>query len=515
MRTSFRLLATLMLGLRFLSAQGTPAPAPSPAPVLKLEVKADYLALRVTGTTNIQSKSWQWRVLPGSAQDQVAWSHFDKPINDTTFKLATPMPAGGWYRVDVRAIEGDSVIKLVEVTRSEPPPFEMVTPSRIAALPEVERKVWMDYVAASQEYARTERRDIAAECRAVRSPFSKPAPANSEEFEFPTKVDAAYHASAEAAQLAEVVISYQTPTGGWSKAVDYGKGPRPRGTHWTSQSGDGWHYCGTLDNRSTTEQIKFLAQVFNATAREDHRKAVERGLEWLFAAQFPNGGWPQVYPLEPGYHEAITLNDDAMLHALEILRAVSLGEEPFAFCDAATKQRAASAYDRGIACLLAAQVSVKGRRTVWCAQHDPLTLAPVAARLKEPPSLSGGETTSLLKFLMRSGPTTEPVRQAIESAVAWLDAHKITDLRKITTPEGKTDYVKDPASTEVLWARFYDLETGQPMFAGAQDGKIYSTFHEMAQHNKIGYDYFTTKPKDIVTKELDRWRKRLEKAAKQ
>jgi PelA/Pel-15E family pectate lyase len=95
--------------------------------------------------------------------------------------------------------------------------------------------------------------------------------------------------------------------------------------------------------------------------------------------------------------------------------------------------------------------------------------------------------------------------------VRWLEAHKITDLRKTTNAEGKTDYVKDPASTDVLWARFYDVETAEPLFAGAQDGVIYHTFHEMAEHNKVAYDYFTTKPQDIVTKEMARWKKRLEK----
>jgi PelA/Pel-15E family pectate lyase len=67
----------------------------------------------------------------------------------------------------------------------------------------------------------------------------------------------------------------------------------------------------------------------------------------------------------------------------------------------------------------------------------------------------------------------------------------------------------------VLWARFYDVETAQPLFAGAQDGIIYTSFHEMAARNKVAYDYFTTKPHDILTKEVPRWRKRIEKAAKQ
>jgi hypothetical protein len=36
----------------------------------------------------------------------------------------------------------------------------------------------------------------------------------------------------------------------------------------------------------------------------------------------------------------------------------------------------------------------------------------------------------------------------------------------------------------------------------------------MAEHNKVAYDYFTTKPADIVGKERQRWEKRLEKVGK-
>ena len=71
--------------------------------------------------------------------------------------------------------------------------------------------------------------------------------------------------------------------------------------------------------------------------------------------------------------------------------------------------------------------------------------------------------------------------------------------------------VADAASSEIYWARFYDVQTGLPMFAGAQDGKVYSTFHEMAQHNKVAYDYFSTKPADVLGREADRWRKRIAK----
>jgi PelA/Pel-15E family pectate lyase len=93
----------------------------------------------------------------------------------------------------------------------------------------------------------------------------------------------------------------------------------------------------------------------------------------------------------------------------------------------------------------------------------------------------------------------------------WFETHRLTGLRNTKTAEGKTDYVNDPASTEVIWARFYDLKTGKPIFAGAEDGIVYATFHEMAAKNKVAYDFFSTRPKEVLEKEATRWRNRLEK----
>ncbi len=377
--------------------------------------------------------------------------------------------------------------------------FGMLTAGRIAALREPERAAWAAYMQRSNEFFEKEYESLAAECQKLNLAHSNPAPSNRAMF-----------TSDAAPDLADVVMSYQTPTGGWSKAVDYSAGPRQLGTHWTAQTGkDGWHYCGTLDNCSTTEQIRFLARVYSATKREDAKTAVRRGLEWLFAAQLPNGGWPQNYPVEPGYHEAITLNDDAMTHALEVLLDVAQGNAPFAFADDALRQRARASFDQGIRCLAAAQVQIDNKPAVWCAQHDPLTLAPVAARLKEPPSLSGAESANLLKFFMRKAPVNPTITAMIEPALNWLEAHRITGLRLAKNAAGKTDYVADATSEEIYWARFYDIQTGQPMFAGAQDGIVYSTFSEMAAQNNVAYDYYTTKPRDVIGKEVIRWQKRL------
>ncbi len=391
------------------------------------------------------------------------------------------------------------------------PGFTLLTTERIAALPEAARTIWQAYMSTSMGHAKKERDLLAAECQKAGLAASVPAPAAKAEFEMDSHVPAEWYGSAEALKTAEAVLSFQTPTGGWCKAVDYAAGPRTPGMQWTPNAGNPWHYCGTLDNRSTTEQVKFLANVHAATQREDAKAGALKGLEWILAAQFPNGGWPQVYPVERGYHEAITLNDGAMLHALEVLTAVSEGEAPFAFSNAALRQRAKAAVDRGITCLVDCQVRIEEKPSVWCAQHDPLSLAPVAARLKEPPSLSGSESADLLKFFMRKAPVTPATTLAIEGGIAWLEAHRIPNLRQTKNAQGKTDYVTDPASQETWWARFYDVQTARPIFAGAQDGKIYDSFQEMALHNKVAYDYFTSRPAAVIGKEAERWRQRVKK----
>ncbi len=388
------------------------------------------------------------------------------------------------------------------------PNLKIITTDRISGLPVAEAALWKAYLAKSDKYALEERRLLTAELLKAGLIASRPAPDNSKEFEIDSKSDAAWFSRPETMSLAEVILSYQTPTGGWSKAIDYTQGIRPPGTHWTSQSGAGWHYCGTLDNRSTTEQIRFLAQLHSLKPHEKFQDATLRGIRWLLDAQFPTGGWPQVYPLEPGYHEAITLNDGAMMHAIQVLQDVGVGKRPYDWVNESIRTEAANAVTKGIECLHRAQFLFEGKPTVWCAQHDPLSLEPIAARLKEPPSLSGSESADLIKFLMRDAPDLPATRNAILAAVAWFEAHKITGLKYTKKEQGKTDYVFDTSSDEVRWARFYDLKTQQPIFAGGQDGVIYSTYSEMAKNNKVGYDYFTTRPKDIISKELVRWNQR-------
>src|SRR5690606_27709065 len=104
--------------------------------------------------------------------------------------------------------------------------------------------------------------------------------------------------------------------------------------------------------------------------------AVRQGIEYLFAAQYDNGGWPQYYPLRRGYYSHITYNDDAMVRVLEVVRAVARGEPPFEWVEPLVREQAMQSESRGIDCILRTQIRVAGRLTAWCAQHDAETLAP-------------------------------------------------------------------------------------------------------------------------------------------
>lgn len=126
---------------------------------------------------------------------------------------------------------------------------------------------------------------------------------------------------------------------------------RTPGTSWVTGE-DIYHYAGTFDNRSTTEQLKFLARRQVVTPDATVKAAVEKGLDYILAAQFPNGGWPQGYPLEGGYHDSITLNDGAFSNILQLLNEVANADKAWTWLDPIRRQKASEAMQRGITCLL-------------------------------------------------------------------------------------------------------------------------------------------------------------------
>lgn len=316
--------------------------------------------------------------------------------------------------------------------------------------------------------------------------------------------DDPWYKSDAARAIADAVIQYQSPQGGWPKNLDIGVAPRSAADIPGPDDGK----ANTIDNSATTLPLQFLARMIVASPTPAYRAAFDRGVAYLLQAQYPNGGWPQFYPLRAGYYAHVTFNDDAMVHVLTLLRDVAKGRPPYGFVDAAVRARAADAVARGTDLILRTQLKLDGRPAGWCAQYDERTLEPAWARKYEPPSLSGGETVGIVRFLMQIEAPSPAVVAAVEGAVAWLRTARITGVRveDFTDDQGRRDrrVVADPAAGPI-WARFYELGTGRPIFLD-RDSVFRYSFAEIGHERRNGYGYYGTWPDRLLANDYPRWK---------
>jgi PelA/Pel-15E family pectate lyase len=316
------------------------------------------------------------------------------------------------------------------------------------------------------------------------------------------KQPAAWYATEEARAIALRIVEYQTPSGGWPKNRDMTAPPDAE--FLANQEMD--HRAATIDNDATTLQLQYLARVIAAPEQFLSRglnEAFFKGFDYLLAAQYPNGGWPQYFPLQEGYYTHITFNDGAMIKVMEVLRDAATGQAPYAFVDSARRAKARAAVDLGVACILKCQVVVDGAKTVWCAQHDEKTFAAAKARAYEHPSLSGGESQGIVRFLMAIDRPGPEVIAAVTSAMAWFEKVKVTGLRyDRRTPPALP--VPDPAAPPLL-ARFYEIGTNRPIFSG-RDSVVRYTLDEVEMERRTGYNWYIAWPQQLIGKDYPAWR---------
>ena len=375
-----------------------------------------------------------------------------------------------------------------------------ITAERIAALPLARQAAWKAYLDQSRRQMRADQAFLQAEVRSAGLEAAMEPPAGSAARSLPLNQPAGWYGSAEARRTADIVVTFQTPAGGWSKNLNLSDHARRKGEHFAPDNlslfpgGDDfdtpaasqWHYVGTLDNDATTSELQYLARVVaapGATEGAAYRKAFLHGLDYLLASQFPNGGWPQVWPLEGGYHDAITFNDGAITHVLSLLRDVSTGKAPFQFVSAGVRRRAASAVTRGIDCILATQIRERGTATVWGQQHDPFGLQPVGARNYEPPSQCSSESAALLRFLMETPTPGARLVAAVHAAAAWFRKSAISGMLYARGVDG--GYLKPAENAKPIWARFYEIGSGRPIF-GDRDKSIHDTLDEISRERRSG-----------------------------
>jgi len=316
-----------------------------------------------------------------------------------------------------------------------------------------------------------------------------------------------WYGSDEAVRIADNVLLYQRNSGGWPKNIEMAPTltEQQRAETIKAKAEDD----STIDNGATSTQLIYLARVYASKGLARHRKSFLGGVDYLLKAQYDNGGWPQYYPRLTGYYKHITFNDDAMINVMRLLRDVAQKKAVYKFVDEARRARAEIAVAQGIDCLLKTQVVVRGQRTVWCAQHDEVTLAPAPARRFEPVSLSGMESVGIVRFLIEIDHPGAPIVSAIESAVAWFKTAQLNGIRWIeqtdaTKSSGFDHVVVDDRTAPPLWARFYEIGSNRPIFSG-RDSVIRYNVAEIEDERRNGYRWYTDEPAKLLTRDYPAW----------
>jgi PelA/Pel-15E family pectate lyase len=392
-------------------------------------------------------------------------------------------------------------------------PAQEITDASIVTLPAAQQRAWMQYLLRSQRQMQADQDFLHREMKQLNLPAAVLPPSGNSARSIPIDRDLAWYGTSNAQFLADNIVSFQTPAGGWSKNLNFTRHPRAPGEHFApnnlnrfSNPADfdlphdtNWDYVGTIDNDATTTEMYFLARTAargSPKQATQWRKSFLRGVDYLLAAQFPNGGWPQVWPLQGGYHDAITFNDDAMLNVMELLRDISRGENEFAFVPARTRRRAATSLERGIQCTLATQIVANGRPTVWCQQYNALDLTPAAARNYEMPSAASSESASMVEFFMSLPKPSPAIIASVDGAAAWFKKTAIYDVAYRSSTNGGRVLESAPGAGPI-WPRFAEIGTDRPIF-GDRDKTIHDNLSEISVEQQRGYGWYNGAPKAVL-----------------
>ncbi len=324
------------------------------------------------------------------------------------------------------------------------------------------------------------------------------------------------YAPTQVREIAANIVLFQRDNGGWPKdydmlaVLDEAQKKLVRDTH--------AHTDTSYDNHNTHPQVEYLARAFVALGDPAVRAACERGVDFMLASQYANGGFPQWWPNPGSIAKRITLNDGVMMGIMNVLKDAADRVPAFAWLDDTRRGRCAVAEARGTACLLKMQVRANGVRTGWGQQHDEVTLETVGARTFELPCVAPGDTVEAVEFLMRYEKPAPEIVVAVEAAVAWLKKTQLNGIAVKRVPAPAAEFVRHKTDFDVvvvpdekalpLWARMVEPGTDRPIFASRDGIKRYS-LAEVDRERRTGSGWYVTAPRQLLKRDYPKWRERI------
>ncbi len=269
-------------------------------------------------------------------------------------------------------------------------------------------------------------------------------------------------------EVANALIYGQLKSGGWSNCIDFD--PRGERIAQYRHGGGGGKNNSSLDDGQSQTAIRFMIQadqVFEFQQAAIHASAIT-ALDALLAAQFANGGFPQVWTgsvegqaVVPAnfpnydyrtqgriknYWDMPTLNDNVCVHV-----AHALMEAHQVYGEA----RYLVALKKLGDFLILAQMPEP--QPAWAQQYNH-AMQPIWARRFEPPGISGHESQSIVELLIEIAAYVQDKKylDPLPSAIAY--------LRRSTLPDGQI-------------ARYYELQTNRPLYM-QREGETYSLTYD-------------------------------------
>ncbi|MFL1011648.1 pectate lyase [Flavisericum labens] len=282
-----------------------------------------------------------------------------------------------------------------------------------------------------------------------------------------------YYSAAEKA--ARAIIWGQSHEGGWNYMIDFA-GDRSLKKWYNTIGKNGWrleefqHYYGnsTFDDDVTTDAARFLLRMYLEKMDPTYKPALDKAIQFILNSQYPNGGWPQRYPLRndfekqgfPDYTSFYTFNDDVIWENISFLKQcyLVLGEERFL-----------DPIYRGMEFYKISQDSCGA----WGQQVN-MQMKAASARTYEPaaflPSATCENALLLIKFYKLTG--NKNFLEGIPKAIKWLEDNELPEEKQ----EGRRTH-----------PTFVDAETHKPIYV-----------HRKGSNVKFGRYYVDDNDKNLL-----------------
>ena len=305
-----------------------------------------------------------------------------------------------------------------------------------------------------------------------------------------------YHATGDeyyfesAKKVANALIWGQLDCGGWNYIVDFA-GENSLKDWYATIGKAGWrleefhHYYGnaTFDDDNTVSPAKFLLRMYLEKYDPIYKPALDKVIRFVLESQYPNGGWPQRYPLKydhvfhgkEDYTSFVTLNDDVIPNNIEFLLQCY---------QAAGMHHLREPIMRAMYLMIALQWGAP--YAGWSDQYTLEDLNPAHARSYEPRGVNTGTTARMIYLMLDYYKLTGDKRflARIPEAIAFLESQALpeSEIRRFGRP-----FRGDGGN--ILVPRFICPDTGKPQYVHRRGSNYFNGEYYVDQDiaNTVGH----------------------------